>query len=107
MACGQRNKYFCLFLHLVYVGPALILAISLKGMHVEAVFTAQININGIFSSLQRRRLGRQTVPRLKGVSEGRLRAGHHRDRHGGPAKCAFLKSKPLTSSFGIWKCRLN
>lgn len=50
MVCGQRNKYFCLFLHLVYVSSALILAISLKGMHVEAVFTAQINIKGIFSS---------------------------------------------------------
>lgn len=43
VVCKQRNKYFCLFLHLVYVSPALILALSLKGMHVEAVFTAQIN----------------------------------------------------------------
>lgn len=34
---------------LVYVSPALILASSLLGMHVEAVFIAQINIKGIFS----------------------------------------------------------
>ena len=65
MVCGQRNKYFCLFLHLVYVSPALISAIPLKGMHVEAVFTAQINIKGTFSSLQCTRQRRQTVPQLK------------------------------------------
>jgi hypothetical protein len=79
--CGQRNKYFCLFLHLVYVSPALIVASSLKGMHVEAVFTAQINIKGIFSSLQCTRLMRQTGPSWKDVFEGTLRANHQNDLH--------------------------
>lgn len=53
----EINIAVCSFT-LVYVSPALISATSLIGMHVEAVFTAQINIKGIFSFPQRTRLWR-------------------------------------------------
>lgn len=95
VVCGQRNKYFCLFLHLVYVSPALISPTSLKGLHVEAIFTTQINIKGIFSSLQWPRLRRQTIPSPEDVCKGRLRAGHQRDQCGNPKKCAFPKIQGL------------